>query len=131
MLINKKIFQISRAKLGRKLGSQTILLLHTFGRKSGKERIIPIAYFIKDERIIIVASNWGKANQADWYLNLSNNPHAIVELGNKSLTVIGHEAHGREYEILWQYVTKEHPPYFEYQNMTDRKIPIMILEEEK
>jgi F420H(2)-dependent quinone reductase len=131
MAINKLIFQISRGKIGQKLGSQSILLLHTYGRKTGKERIIPIAYFVKENKIIIVASNWGKENQAAWYLNVSKNHHAILELNSKQLKVFAHEAVGEEYDILWQYVTEKHPPYLDYQKMTSRRIPIMIFDEEK
>ena len=45
MTFNSFLVRISRGRIGSKLGTQRILLLHTTGRKSGQERIIPIAYF--------------------------------------------------------------------------------------
>ena len=57
--------QISHGKIGNKLGKQTILILHTIGRKTGQDHAIPIAYFNYKDRYLIVASNWGKEKQAD------------------------------------------------------------------
>ena len=68
MSINSFLLRISRGRIGSKLGTQTILLLHTTGRKSGQERVIPIAYFDYEGKYLIVASNWGKDQNADWYL---------------------------------------------------------------
>ena len=33
-----------------------------------------------------------------------------------------------EYARLWEYITKKHAPYLEYQKMTERKIPIVVFE---
>ena len=128
MAVNKFILAISRGKIGSKLGTQTILILHTIGRRSGQDRAIPIAYFAYQGRYLIVASNWGKESQADWYLNLKENPQARLEVDGEVVGVSAREAEGEEYDRLWQYATVHHPPYLEYQKMTTRHIPIMIFE---
>ncbi len=128
MAINTLLLRLSRGRIGSKLGSQTILILHTNGRKSGQDRAVPIAYFAYEGHYLIVASNWGKDQQANWYLNLKKDPHAKLEINSKIIPVTAREAQGQEYDQLWQYVTKRHPPYLEYQKMTTRHIPIMIFE---
>jgi len=128
MAINTWLLRLSRGRIGSKLGTQTILILHTIGRKSGQDRTVPIAYFAYKDHYLIVASNWGKDKQANWYLNLKKNPHAKLEINGKVISVISREAQGEEYEYLWQFVTERHPPYLEYQQMTTRHIPIMIFE---
>jgi deazaflavin-dependent oxidoreductase (nitroreductase family) len=128
MAVNTWLLRISRGKIGNKLGSQTVLLLHTTGRKSGQERVVPIAYFHHEGRYLIVASNWGKDRQADWYLNLKHTPHAALEVEGETIPVIAHEAEGQEYQRLWQFATQRHPPYLDYQKMTARRIPIMVFE---
>lgn len=128
MAINTWLLRLSRGRIGSKLGTQTILILHTIGRKSGQDRPVPIAYFAYEGRTLIVASNWGKDKQANWYLNLKKDPHAKLEINGKIVSVISREAQGEEYDSLWQFVTERHPPYLEYQKMTTRHIPIMIFE---
>ena len=130
MAINSTLLRFSHGKLGNKLGTQTILILHTIGRKSGQDRAIPIAYFTFEDHYLIVASNWGKDKQANWYLNLKNEPHAKLEINGKVISVVSREALGEEYDHLWKFVTNNHPPYLKYQKMTTRHIPIIIFEQD-
>ncbi len=129
MSINSLFLRISRGRIGSKLGTQTILILHTVGRKSGQDRAIPIAYFEHEGHFLIVASNWGKDQQADWYLNLKKDPHAQLEIKGKIISAVAREAQGEEYQRLWKFATERNPPYLEYQKMTTRHIPIMVFEQ--
>jgi deazaflavin-dependent oxidoreductase (nitroreductase family) len=129
MKINAFFIRISRGRVGTQLGTQNILILSTVGRKSGQTRSIPIAYFFHEGKYLIVESNWGKDNHADWYFNLQSQPQATLEVKGKSIQVNARFAEGEEYTRLWEYLTKKHPPYLEYQKMTKRKIPIAIFEE--
>jgi F420H(2)-dependent quinone reductase len=128
MAINALLLRVSRGRLGSKLGTQAILILHTVGRASGQERAIPIAYFNYEGKVLIVGSNWGKDKNADWFLNLKKTPHARLEIKAKLVSVAAREAQGDEYNRLWQFVTERHPPYLDYQKMTPRHIPIMVFE---
>ena len=128
MSINSFLLHLSRGRIGSKLGTQTILLLHTTGRKSGQERVIPIAYFDYEGKYLIVASNWGKDKNAEWYLNLKHQPRAALEVKGKRIEVQSREATGEEYDRLWKFATEKHPPYLDYQKMTTRHIPIMVFE---
>jgi deazaflavin-dependent oxidoreductase (nitroreductase family) len=118
----------TRGRVGAQLGAQTILLLHTVGRKSGQPRVTPIAYFHYEGKYLVVESNWGKDQHADWYFNLRNQSQASLEVNGQMIQVKVGFAEGDEYIRLWEYVTKKHPPYLNYQKMTKRKIPIVVLE---
>ena len=48
MGLNRLVIRASRGTLGTLLLSQTVLLLHSRGRKTGKARITPISYFATD-----------------------------------------------------------------------------------
>ena len=128
MAFNTFLIRISRGKLGSKLGSQTILVLHTVGRKSGKARSVPVAYFDHEDNYLLVASNWGRDKQADWFVNLKKEPRATIEVKGKTIKVKAREAQGEEYTGLWKFATEKHPPYLDYQKNTARRIPIMVLE---
>jgi deazaflavin-dependent oxidoreductase (nitroreductase family) len=127
MAINVFFIRVSRGRLGARLGTQTILLLHTVGRKSGKRHTTPIAYFFLDGFYFLVASNWGKPVNAAWYYNLKHNSRASIDVGGKAIPVEASEALGAEYDRLWKYAAEHHPPYLHYQEMTSRHIPIVVL----
>jgi deazaflavin-dependent oxidoreductase (nitroreductase family) len=129
MSLNSLLIRLSRGRLGSKLGTQSVLILVTVGRRSGQERAIPIAYFDYADKYLIVASNWGKDKNADWYLNLKKEPHARLEINGKTVSVVAREAQSEEYDRLWKFATERHPPYLDYQEMTTRHIPIMVFEQ--
>ena len=128
MKVNAFLIRISKGRIGSQLGTQSVLILHTVGRKSGLLRSIPIAYFFHEGKYLIVESNWGKDQHADWYFNLQSNPQASIEVKGREIKVKASFVEGEEYTHLWEYVTKKHPPYLEYQKMTTRKIPIAVFQ---
>lgn len=126
MKFNAFLIHSARGRIGAQLGTQTILILNTVGRKSGQPRSIPIAYFFHEGKYLIVESNWGKDNHSDWYFNLQKQPQASIEAKGRTIKVNASFAEGEEYTRLWEYVTKKHPPYLEYQKMTERKIQPVV-----
>ena len=64
MATNTAIIRLSRGQIGTLLGRQTVLLLHTLGRRSGKAHVIPISYFSTDGLYFLIGSNWGRKSHA-------------------------------------------------------------------
>jgi deazaflavin-dependent oxidoreductase (nitroreductase family) len=128
MAMNTFAIRVSRGRIGSQLGTQTILLLHTIGRHSGRKFVTPVAYFFADGIYFLVGSNWGKHRQAAWYYNLLENPLTTIEVRGKTIQVKSRVAQGAEYDRLWQYAVEHHPPYLHYKEMTTRHIPIMVME---
>jgi deazaflavin-dependent oxidoreductase (nitroreductase family) len=127
MATNVFFIRISGGRIGSQLGTQTILLLHTVGRKSGKRFVTPIAYFYTDGFYFLVGSNWGKDTNAAWFYNLKAQPKTTIEVKGKTISVEASQAEGPEYERLWKYATEHHPPYLHYKEITKRHIPIIVL----
>lgn len=129
--LNAFLIRITRGRLGSQLGTQSILILHTTGRRSGRPRSTPVAYFEHQGRYLLVGSNWGRPHDADWVLNLRQQPTGSVDVKGRSFAVRAHEVLGDEYANLWTFVTGRHPPYLRYQRMTARRIPIVVLEQDR
>ncbi len=127
MGLNVFFIRISRGRIGGRLGTQTVLLLHTVGRRSGRRIVTPIAYFYVDGIYFLVASNWGGEKNPAWYYNLKQQPHASIQVRGADIPVEAHAAAGEEYDRLWKYATEHHPPYLHYKEMTSRRIPIVVL----
>ena len=128
MSLNTFLIRLSGGRLGSKLGSQTVLILHTVGRKTGQPRIVPIAYFEYENIYLLIGSNWGKDKQADWFVNLIKEPHAKVEIKGKTIMVTAREALGDEYKAMWKFASGKQPQYLDYQKVTSRRIPIIVLD---
>jgi len=128
MRLNAFLLRTTNGRIGSRLGKQTILLLETIGRKSGQPRLIPIAYFFHEGKYLIVETNWGKDNHADWYLNLKKHPRAILQVQGQRIPAEAQDAQGQEYDRLWKFATERHPPYLHHQQMTKRHIPIVVFQ---
>lgn len=106
----------------------TILLLTTKGRKSGEPRTLPLIHRTDGEgRWIVVASKGGTPQNPLWFENLQAEPDAEIELPGERVPVHTTVAEGDERERLWSLMTEVWPAYDEYQQRTDRQIPVVIL----
>ena len=109
------------------MGKQSVLLLHTVGRKSGKSYTTPLSYYRDGENYLIVASNWGQKDPPDWFRNLVRHSRTTIQVKDTTLQVEARQAEGGEYQRLWQVVTRQNSQYLEYQKTLTRRIPIVIL----
>jgi deazaflavin-dependent oxidoreductase (nitroreductase family) len=107
----------------------TILLLFTRGRKSGEKRITPLIY--RDwgsEAYLVVASKGGSPEPPDWYLNLKADPDVEVQIKDERFPVAARDAGPDEKAEMWKHMVEVWPHYEEYQEKTDREIPVVVLE---
>ncbi|HEV2414794.1 MAG TPA: nitroreductase family deazaflavin-dependent oxidoreductase [Candidatus Dormibacteraeota bacterium] len=109
-----------------------LILLTTVGARSGQERTSPVVYHRDGERYVVIASKGGAPDHPAWYKNLKANPVAKVEVGTATGTekfeVRASEAKGDERDRLYAERVAFSPGFGEYERMTSRKIPVMILE---
>ena len=125
--VNAFIYEKTKGRLGSRLGKQSVLLLHTTGRKSGKIYTTPLSYYRDGETYLLVASNWGKENNPNWYQNLLEHPSTTIQVEATTIPVVAQSAQGDEYKRLWELVTAKNTQYMKYQKDLTRQIPIMIL----
>jgi len=127
---NTKIIEEFRANAGTVGGpfeGAPMLLLHTTGAKSGKERVNPMVYQRVGDAYAVFASKAGAPTNPAWYHNLRANPD--VAFGGRPLraTVVERDA---ERERLWALADNVFPPYADYRERAaraGRTIPIVQL----
>jgi deazaflavin-dependent oxidoreductase (nitroreductase family) len=105
-----------------------ILLLEHVGARSGERRTTPLLYIPDGDNVAIIASKGGHPRNPAWFHNLRANPEAAVQIGSKQRPVRARLAEGEERERLWSRAVELWPPYADYQQRTDRAIPIVVLE---
>jgi deazaflavin-dependent oxidoreductase (nitroreductase family) len=108
-------------------GTKT-LILTTTGRRSGAERLNALIYGQHGDDYLVVASKGGADDPPAWYLNLQANPEVQVQVLGDRFTARARTATPEEKPALWRTMTAEWPAYDEYQQKTEREIPVVILE---
>jgi deazaflavin-dependent oxidoreductase (nitroreductase family) len=105
------------------------LLLTTTGRKSGLERTSPVGWFPgQDGSRLIVASAAGAPGNPAWYYNIAAHPDQVqIEVGGRTLAVTAEQLHGTERAQAWEQITAAAPRFAQYQDKTDRELPIIRL----
>jgi deazaflavin-dependent oxidoreductase (nitroreductase family) len=121
------IYHATNGKVGGRMAGGRVLLLTTTGRKSGRERTVPLLYFRDGEDMVVVASNGGTASHPAWWLNLMTNPEATVEVGGRKVRVWAEEAGSEEKKRLWPELVEMYGGYEDYRRRTDREIPVVFL----
>jgi deazaflavin-dependent oxidoreductase (nitroreductase family) len=127
---NERIIDEFRANAGRPpswSGSSPLILLHHRGARSGAERVNPVAYLDDDGRYVIFASKAGAPTNPDWYHNLKAHPDTTIEVGSDTVAVTAAEATGEERDRLFAAQAQRSPQFAEYQEKTDRVIPVIVL----
>ena len=103
------------------------LLLTTIGSKSGEERMLPLIYGEDDGDYVIVASKGGFAEHPAWYNNLIVQPKVQVQVAADKFSATAVAIDGARRQELWNMMAEVWPLYIEYQQKTDRHIPVVAL----
>ena len=104
------------------------LLLTTTGRQSGGRFTTPLIYGRIGDSYLVVASRGGSEVHPHWYLNLRANPAVEVQVAADRFTARARTATAEEKHRLWPLMTAIWPRYDEYQQQTQRDIPLVVLE---
>jgi F420H(2)-dependent quinone reductase len=121
----------SRGRIRRSFlfaGGQPVLSLTTTGRHSGRLRSTVVAYMRDGDAYVITAVTLGSERDPAWFLNLTANPHAEVEVDGQRTTVLARRASGEEEQRLWQRWLERLPATETFRSIAGRKIPVVVLE---
>lgn len=105
-----------------------VVILTTRGVRSGKIRKVPLMRVEHEGRYAAVASKGGFPRHPVWYLNVKSDPHVELQDGPVRRDMMAREITGDEKAEWWERAVAAYPPYAEYQQKTDRVIPVFVLE---
>jgi deazaflavin-dependent oxidoreductase (nitroreductase family) len=130
--VHRAVYRLTGGIIGGSAGGLSTLLLTTKGRKSGLARTVPLPYFpapasYDGKAVIIVGSFAGNAKHPEWFQNLSADPNVEVQIGFRKHRIRAEIATGETRQEIWAEVTAREPMYADYQRVTDRTIPVVIL----
>jgi deazaflavin-dependent oxidoreductase (nitroreductase family) len=108
-------------------GYQPICLIKHVGRKSGRRLIAPLIYGMVEGEIVIVASKGGSPTHPAWYLNIEAVSEVEVQVATEAFRATWREPAEAERQRIWDQMVAIYPPYAEYQESTDRLIPLVLM----
>ena len=105
-----------------------IVLVTVRGAKSGKLRYTPVMRVEHAGSYAMFASKGGAPENPAWYYNLVAHPHVELQDGTVKKEYDARQVEGDERAQWWERSVAAYPPYAEYQEKTDREIPVFVLE---
>ncbi len=122
---------VFRLSGGRVMGrfELPVLLLTTMGRRSGKQRTVPLLYLEEDGALLLVASNGAAPSNPGWYHNLVANPMVEVQTRAGRRSMRAEPSLGEDRQPRFERFKAAANRYATYESQTDREIPVVALRE--
>lgn len=127
--IHRAVLKLSAGRFGWSAANMPVLELTTTGRKSGKPRSVMLTSPRQEgTTVVVVASRGGDDTHPAWFLNLRDDPAVKVSLkGGPVQPMTAVVADAEERARMWPLITADHKNYGDYQQKTDREIPLVLL----
>jgi F420H(2)-dependent quinone reductase len=104
-----------------------VVIVTMRGNKTGAVRKIALMRVAHDGEYALVASMGGAPKNPVWYYNLQANPDEVtIQDGSEPFAASVREVTGAERAAWWERAVAAYPPYADYQQRTERQIPVFI-----
>jgi deazaflavin-dependent oxidoreductase (nitroreductase family) len=126
---HEAVLRMSNGRLANRGFGMPVLILTTTGRKTGKLRTTVLTSPVQEgENIVLVASYGGDDRHPTWFLNLRDKPEVEITMDGRTRPMRARVATPEEKAELWPRVVAAYRGYGQYQERTDRDIPLVICE---
>lgn len=123
-----ELYESSGGTEGTTLRDMPVIILTTKGARSGDIRKSPLMRVEHDGTYAVVASKGGAPTHPVWYYNVVANPEVELQDGPSRWDMVAREVTGDEKKLWWDRAVAAYPDYAEYQQKTDRQIPVFLVE---
>jgi deazaflavin-dependent oxidoreductase (nitroreductase family) len=106
-----------------------VIIVTNRGCKTGAIRKTPLMRVADGDSYVLVASKGGAPEHPVWYHNLVADPNVeIRDEANVRSMRVREVSDSAERSRLWDLAVAAYPPYQDYQEKTDRVIPVFVAE---
>lgn len=123
-----ELYERTGGKEGGTLNGRPVVIVTSRGAKTGKIRKTPLMRVEHDGTYLAVASMGGAPRHPVWYHNVVADPHVELQDGAEKWDMVARELSGEERAVWWERAVAAYPPYADYQERTERVIPVFLLE---
>jgi F420H(2)-dependent quinone reductase len=103
-----------------------VVVVATRGNQTGKIRKMALMRVEHEGQYALVASLGGAPKHPVWYYNVKADPNVTIQDGPEAFDFRVREVTGDEKAEWWDRAVAAYPPYADYQNKTDRQIPVLV-----
>ncbi len=124
-----ELYESSGGTEGTILNGLSVIIVTHRGRNTGAIRKTPLMRVKDGDRYVLVASRGGAPTNPLWYYNLKANPDVEIRDATETYSMRVREVEpGNERQRLWEAAVAAFSPYQDYQQKTDRLIPVLLAE---
>ena len=122
-------FRATNGQKGNEVAGSPVFVLDVVGRTSGLPRPVALMEVRDGDDLIVAGSNAGHPTTPNWYRNLMSAGRADVEVGGDRWSVTARQVDDEsERSRYWRLLVDGYGDFASYQELTDRRIPIAVLE---
>ena len=124
-----ELYEGSGGTEGTTLRGLPVIIVINTGWKTGAIRKTPLMKVTDGKRYILIASQGGAPNHPLWYHNLKADSKVEIRDGVNVYSMVAKEINDtKERARLWKLAVEAFSPYQEYQEKTERTIPVFLAE---
>ncbi|GEP37506.1 nitroreductase [Nocardioides psychrotolerans] len=121
-------YEATGGREGNTILDRPIVVITSRGARSGKLRKNPVMRVEHEGAYAAIASKGGAPEHPEWFHNFSAYPEVDLQDGPDPHTYAARVIEGEERASWWTRAVAAYPPYADYQEKTDREIPVFVLE---
>lgn len=123
-----ELYESSGGTEGTTLRGLPVVIVTSVGAKSGKIRKTPLMRVEHAGSYAAVASQGGAPEHPTWYFNLVAHPEVELQDGPTRRRYIARLVEGEEKAEWWDRAVEAFENYADYQERTEREIPLFVLD---
>ena len=122
-----ELYEGSGGTEGTTLKGLPVIIVTNRGRKTGAIRKTPLMRVLDGNSYVLVASKGGAPKHPLWYHNLKADPNVDIRDEAEVYSMLVREVEDPiEKQRVWDIAVEAYPPYQDYQEKTDRIIPVFL-----
>ena len=122
--LNVFVYKLTGGRLMSTFQGRPIVVIDMIGAKSGKQISIPLMYVPHENGVIVVGSQGGAPKSPVWVKNIQKNPKIVAQYKGKRMNLVARQVSDEEKARLWPVCVEHYHEFDDYQNRTDRNIPV-------
>lgn len=125
-----RVYELSGGRLWNTFLGGQVAILTTTGRRSGRQRKVPLLYIEDGERVVMAGSKGGMSTAPLWLANVEADPRVRIQIGNRVRELRARIATVAEEQLYWPQLQAMYPGFAEYRARCEgvRHIPLLIFD---